>query len=300
VNKAKYLPKSVKKLVQARSSIDQRAAVTEIIAVAYYLDKFSDSIDVRVEWERKLPNSTKVMDISLLGQFTPINIEVTAKDGDSNQRRHLELRHRVKVAIEQAIEKITRPAYSYIFSLRSRDVDGTTITDFTDHHTGNFVNFILEARKRGGGEYEFKVEGEVLASVVISKLNKVKSEYATDLDMWTGFLNDEKRIRNRIVDKARDQLPPGEINFVFVPNTGGFDEIDYQEAFWGKEQWQIGRKSGDIVRVNRKPDGAIQVIASKHYSPVAGLIWSGYDYSKKKFLKNPFNEVDEKIIDLIK
>lgn len=298
-DKPKFFPKVIKKLVQANKSIDQRAVVAEIISVAYYFQKFSDSKEIVVEWERKVPNSTKVMDISLLGKSRPINIEVTAKDADANQNQHLELRYRVKVAIEQVIESLPMPTFSYRFSLAMRDVDGTTITDFNDTHLKDFVDFILQVRKHGEGEYKFEVDGKVLASVVVARLNKLKSEYATDMDMWTGFLNDEKRIRNRIIDKARVQLPPNELNFVFIPNLGGFDEIDYQEAFWGKEQWHINKK-GDVVGVSRKPDGAIQVISENNFAQVSGLIWSGYDYSKKKILVNPLENVQEDIIELIK
>jgi hypothetical protein len=299
VDKSKYFPKTVKKLIQANKSIDQRAVVAEIISVAYYFQKFSDSKEITVEWERKVPNSTKVMDISILGKAKPINIEVTAKDADANQNHHLELRYRVKVAIEQAIENLPTHIFSYRFSLAMRDVEGTTITDFNDTHVKDFVNFILQVRKRGEGEYKFEVDGSILASVVVAKLNKLKAEYATDMDMWTGFLNDEKRIRNRIVDKAREQLPSSELNFVFIPNLGGFDEIDYQEAFWGKEQWHIN-KNGDIAGVSRKPDGAIQVISENHFAPISGLIWSGYDYTKKKILVNPLEKIEENIIELIK
>lgn len=298
-DKPKYFPKTIKKLTQASKSIDQRAVVAEIISVAYYFLKFLGSKEISVEWERKVPNSTKVMDISLLGKSQPINIEVTAKDTDDKQNQHLELRYRVKVAIEQAIENLANHTYSYRFSLAMRDVDGTTITDFNDTYIKDFVDFILQARKRGEGEYKFEVNGETLASVVVAKLNKGKTEYAADMDMWTGFLNDEKRIRNRIVDKARVQLPSNELNFVFIPNLGGFDEIDYQEAFWGKEQWHIN-KNDDILGVSRRPDGAIQVILENHYAPVSGLIWSGYDYTKKKILVNPFEKVSEDIIELIK
>jgi len=299
VDKPKYFPKTVKKLMQASKSIDQRAIVAEIISVAYYSQKFSGSKEITVEWERKVSNSTKVMDISILGKSKPINLEVTAKDADANQNQHMELRYRVKVAIEQAIENLPNHTFSYRFSLAMRDVEGATITDFNDSHIKNFVDFILQVRKRGEGEYKFEVDGKVLASVVVAKLNKLKAEYAADMDMWTGFLNDEKRIRNRIVDKAREQLPSDEINFVFIPNLGGFDEIDYQEAFWGKEQWHIN-KNGDIAGVSRKPDGAVQIISGNHFAPVNGLIWSGYDYAKKKILVNPFEKVAEDIIELIK
>ena len=298
-DKSKYFPKTIKKLVQANKSIDQRAVVAEIISIAYYFQKYSSSKEITVEWERKVPNSTKIMDISILGKSKPINIEVTAKDADANQNQHLELRYRVKIAIEQAIENIPNHVFSYRFSLAMRDVEGTTITDFNETHINDFVNFILQVRKSGEGEYKFEVDGKILASVVVAKLNKLKKEYATDMDMWTGFLNDERRIRNRIVDKAREQLPSNELNFVFIPNLGGFDEIDYQEAFWGKEQWHIN-KNGDIAGVSRKPDGAIQVISENHFAPVSGLIWSGYDYSKKKILVNPLEIVEESIIDLIK
>ncbi|MFH1827103.1 MAG: hypothetical protein ABH812_01555 [bacterium] len=298
VNKPKYLPKTIKKLMKANKSIDQRAVVAEIISVAYYFHKFSGSKEIAVEWERKVPNSTKVMDISLLGKSKPINIEVTAKDADANQNQHLELRYRVKVAIEQAIESLSTHSFSYRFSLAMRDVDGTTITDFNDIHIKDFVDFILQVRKHGEGEYMFEIDGKVLASVVVARLNKLKSEYAADMDMWTGFLNDERRIRNRIVDKARMQLPPNELNFVFIPNLGGFDEIDYQEAFWGKEQWHIN-KNDDIAGISRKSDGAIHVIASEHYSPVSGLIWSGYDYTKKKLLVNPIENVASDVIRIV-
>ncbi len=297
--KSIYFPKLIKKLIKAENMIDQSAVVAEIITIAYYFKKFRDSNDITVVWERKLPNSTKTMDVSLLGLSKIVNIEVTAKNSDIRQRNHLDLRYKIKVAIEKAIEIYQDKKYSYIFSLYSEDKNGSTITYFTEHNINDFVNYILSVRKNGEGLYNFISNGKSIASVKITNLNKLKVEYAANLDIWTGFLNDEKRICGRIVEKAEAQLPKNDVNFVYIPNFGGFDEIDYQEAFLGKEQWHISIKSGNIIGVDRQPNGAIHIINENNYSPISGLIWSGFNYSKKNLLLNPLTETDEKYINLI-
>ncbi len=297
-DRSKYFFKAVKKLKTNSGWIHQKAAVAEIIAVSYYFHKFSGSTDVRIEWERKVPNSTKVMDISLIElSKPPINIEVTAKDFDDRLNKHFELRDKIQVSIEQAVVNLPDQNFSYIFSLTTREENEETITDFSKEHIEDFIKFILRMRDKGPGEYDFISLGVVLASVAITKLNKVKTEYADSLDTWVSFMKDEERIRNRIVEKAGEQLPPNDINFVFVPNLGGFDEINYQEAFLGKEQWHINRTG--VQGVSRKPDGAIHMITEKRYSPVYGVIWSGWDYSQKKLVVNPLLPVDESVLKAI-
>jgi hypothetical protein len=209
------------------------------------------------------------------------------------------LRYKVKVAIEKAIEIYQDKKYSYIFSLCSEDKDGSTITYFSENNINDFVDFILSVRKNGEGLYNFLSNGKSIASVKITNLNKLKVEYAANLDIWTGFLNDEKRICGRIVEKAEAQLPKNDVNFVYIPNFGGFDEIDYQEAFLGKEQWHISIKSGNVIGADRQLNGAIHIINENNYSPIGGLIWSGFNYSKKILLLNPLIETDKKYINLI-
>lgn len=297
-DKPRYFPKAINKLVKGSGWIDQQGAVAEVIIVGYYVKKFAKDKKIKVEWERKISNSSKVMDISLLGLSKPVNIEVTAKDRDERFRKHFELRDKVKVAIEQTAENFPDQHYSYIFSLVTEEKDGKAITDFSEKHIQSFIDFIFEMRNKGEGEYDFIIGGEKLASIKITKLNKLDREYATHLDMWSGFMKDEKRLRNRIVDKAKDQLPQDEVNFVFIPNLGNFDDISFQEAFLGKEQWHIGREG--IRGVSRKPDGAIQVTAGEGYSPVHGLMWSGWDYLKKKTILNPLLEIEDELVDLVK
>lgn len=304
-NKPKYFPKAIKKLTSSFSLIDQQAAVAEIIAVGYYFHKFYQSRNIVVEWERQVPNSKKVMDISLIGTSKPVNIEVTAKDRDDRQNKHFNLRYKVKVALEKTLENLSDQKYSYIFSLVSireenKEKNNDTITLFSEKNIEDFVNFVLQKRSLGSGKYNFEPNGVMLATVTIAPLNKVKTEFAAGPDMWSGFMKDEKRIRNRVVDKAEKQLPKNEVNFVFVPNFGDFDEIDYQEAFFGKEQWHINMNKPEMNRMTRRPDGIIQVIAEKHYSPVYGIIWSGWNYEKKHILVNPLLTIQNDILEMIK
>ena len=103
--------------------------------------------------------------------------------------------------------------------------------------------------------------------------------------MWTGFVQDEKRIRHRIIEKACEQLPKKELNFVYIPNYGEFDDIDFQEAFLGKEVWLIKKKK--LVFAGREKNGSVSIIKDKNYSPICGLIYSDWDYTKKKLIRNP-------------
>ncbi len=297
-NKHTFFPKAISKLTRSSDRLGQQAAVAEVLAVGYYCKKFLGEKTIKVTWERKIEATGKKMDISLLGLSYPVNIEVTVKHEDERMRYHFDLRYKIKVAIEGMIAELPDQQYSYLFSIVTNKKNGETITTFSEKDISDFVEFIASMRRNGPGEYEFSVSNEKLATVRIQKLNKLKKEYAAHMDMWAGFLKDEKRIRNTIVDKAENQLPKDEINFVYLPSLSDFDEIDFQEAFLGKEQWHF-RKDANIRGFSRKPDGVVQVISEKDFSPIYGLIWSGWDYAQKKVVLNPLLSVDEKVQELI-
>lgn len=297
-NRARYFYKAVSKLSNASRWLDQKAMVSEIIAIGYYFKKFLKSDEINVEWERPLTNTNKVMDISLLGLEVPINIEVTIKEFNRSHNEYFELRYKTKVFIEKAIERLPNQKYHYLFSLVTKEDQQNITTEFTESNIEGFVNFVLETRMIGLGKYQYFKNGKIIASVEIVKLNKLRTEFASCSDIWSGFLNDENRIKNRIVDKAREQLPKDEVNFVYIPNLGGFDEIDYQEAFLGKEQWSVNQSG--IYFAGRKSDGSIHIISERKYSPVHGLIWSEWDYSRRNVLANPLLSINQDIIDIIK
>lgn len=298
-DKPNFFPKAISKLSRNGNSIDQQAAVAEIIVVGYYCNKYLRNKDIRIEWEREIAKSGKKMDVSLLGYKKPINIEITAKDRDKRVRDFYDLRYKVKVALEEKAETYASQKYCYIFSILAKEKNGEQFeSDFTERHISGFVKFMSNVRQKGEGKYYFIVGGKRLATVEIRKLNKLKREFAAQIDMWSGFMKDERRLRHRILEKASDQLPDDEINFVYTPNLSGLDDIDFQEAFLGKEHWHLN-KEGEVLEVTRGRDGVVTIIEENHYSPVYGLMYSGWDYSKKKQIKNPLLEVDEEVLKLV-
>lgn len=298
-DKANFFPKTINKLTNSFSHIDQQAAVAEIVVVGYYCKKFLGHPDVLVNWERTIPTSGKRMDVTLVYKNEFINIEVTAKDKDKRIRDFNELRYKVKVAIELRIENFTTQKFCYIFNIFTEEKDGEQFaSEFTESHIKAFVEFISEIREKGEGKYYFIVGNKRLASVEIQKLNRLAREFASQIDMWSGFMKDDTRIKNRIVEKASNQLPKDDINFVYIPNLSGFDDIDFEEAFLGKEEWHLNKK-GDVVAKTRSGNGAISIIKDCKYSPVCGLIYSDWDYSKKRIILNPLISCDEAIVKLI-
>lgn len=217
---------------------------------------------------------------------------------DIGIRDYFNLRYKVKVEIEKKIEKFPEQKYNYIFSILN---EGKKESEkLFERHIPDFVDFIAEAREKGIGKYSFTVDGKKLATVEIRKLERLKREYANSYkDVWVGWLKDYKRLRSIIVNKAKDQLPRDEINFVYVPNLSNFDDLDFQEAFWGKELYNVNFKTED-TKFSRKQDGVINIVKENNYSSIYGLLYSKWDYNNKKLLINPFIECEKWTIDAIK
>jgi len=298
-NYSKYLPKVVNKLVKNCDWFSHQTTVAEIIVAGYYFEKFMNDSSIIVEWERKVSETNKSVDVSLLGGDKPINIEVTGKSEDIRIREYFNLRYRVKTEIEKEVRKLPDQKYSYIFSICTKRGDGVSEKNFFEKYIPNFVNFILESRQKGLGKYSFEVDGKTLATVEIKELERLKSEYADSYrDIWVGWLKDYKRLKNIIVDKAKNQLCPNDINFIYIPNLSNFDDIDFQEAFLGKELYYVDINSKE-TRFSREKDGAINIINEKGYPIVNGVIYSKWDYSKKKMIINPLINLDKRVLSLI-
>jgi len=296
---SKYFPKAVSKLVKNYDWFSQQAAVAEIIVAGYYFEKFRNDGSITVEWERRVPGTNRNVDISLLGLDILVNIEVTGKSKDIRIRKHYDLRYRTKIEIEKEIEKLPDQKYSYIFSIGKKRNNRVSNQGSFEEHIPGFVNFILESRKKGQGKYNFEVDGKTIATVEIKNLQRLKREYADSYrDIWFGWLKDYKRLMNVIVDKAKNQLCPGEINFIYILNLSMFDDLDFQEAFLGKELYHVDINSNTAQLSGRK-DGAVNIINKKGYPTVHGLIYSKWDYSKKKIIVNPLVKLEEKILSLI-
>lgn len=287
-----FFTKAVTKLVNDPDRLNHPANVAEIVVVGYYCNKFVDHKSIHVKWERNVGNGNRNVDLSLLGHKLPINIEITGLHQDAHIRRHFDLGNTIKVVLERFLLTISDPKFSFVFSIPEE-------SNFQEVDIDGFVKFILRKREDGEGVYTYQKNDKKLASVEIKKLNTLTEEYATDVDMFTGWLNDDKRLKSKIVEKARDQLPNNEINFICVPNLAGFDTMDMEEAFLGKEQWCLNSK-GDFMGKFRKRDGAVFIIQENNYSPVQGLIAFTKDYSKKKIIDNPLTVIDEDTKKIIK
>lgn len=295
-NKAKYYNKAIKKLIEDGSYLNHCGALAEIIVVGYYLNKFRNKSKIEVVWERNIPNSKKNIDITIIDKIK-INIEITGIHEDERIREHFDLRYKIKNKITQVIEKNKEQKYSYGFSLFKQDEK--EIVNWNDIMINKLIKFIYQVRKNGVGKYQFMHDNIVIAFVEINKLNKLKNEYAYSLDIWSGITEESKRIKNKILDKAKVQLPKNEYNFICIPTLSGFtDEIDFLQAFLGQEQYHI-RQNIKKIRFSRKNNGTITLIEKRNLSPIYGLIYTNLDYSKKKIIINPLKKVSKSIINTI-
>lgn len=298
-NISKYFPKAISKLINNYEWFTQRTAVAEIIVAGYYFKKFFENNLFDIIWERKVTETGKSVDVSIFdkGKNIYINIEVTGKMKDKRIRDHFNLRYMTKIEIEKRIRKLPEQKYCYIFSIldkRKRESE-----KIFKENIIIFVDFIIKIREKGVGEYDFVVNSKKLATVEVRKLQRLKREYADyHKDIWLGWLKDYKRLRHIIINKAKGQLPKDEINFVYVPNLSNFDDLDFQEAFWGKELYNVNFETKE-TEFSRKSDGVISIVKENNYSPIHGLLYSKLDYSNKKLLINPFAECEKWIIDII-
>jgi len=296
----KYFPKAVSKLTNNYEWFPQRTAIAEIIVVGYYFKKYLNNDSFNIEWERKVTETGKSVDVSILDKEKNkyLNIEVTGKMEDERIRTHFDLRYKTKLEIEKRIEKFSDQKYNYIFSILNKRKQGSE--KLFEKHINDFIDFIAEVREAGIGKYTFIVDGKKLATVEINKLNRLDREYAAfHKDSWFGWMKDYKRLRHVIINKAKKQLPSDEINFVYIPNLSKFDDIVFQEAFLGKEICHVNLENGD-TELSRKADGVVSILKDKNYSPIYGLIYSKLDYAKKNLLINPLIKCEEWIIDTIK
>ncbi len=297
-----YFSKAVKKLSQTNMNLDQDAVVAEIIVAGYYCTKFKCNTMINVVWERKVTETGKNVDISLVSNGDkPINIEVTGIHDDERIRKHADFRYKIKVAIEQGLADVEEQLYKYIFEILDKeDADyilgeESAEVKFTENDLPGFIDFIREMRKKGPGVYPYYKEGRAVAAVTISRLNKLKEEYAAHMDPWSAWMKDNVRIRGKIRDKAKDQLPKDELNFICIPVLGTImDEIDLEEAFLGREKWIVDRRTGAQM-VGREKDGAVTIIQSEDLSPVYGLIYFTWDYSKRTIIYNPLLRVEDAV-----
>lgn len=287
-DKHTYFPKAVSKLQNQSKSLGHKQSVAEVIAAGHYFSKFLNDKGVRVEWE---PQSQR-HDISLILKNKTVNIEITSLAEEEKVRNHLDLRYKVKVELEKKLQSLTPQKYCYIFALSKEYL--------TPSEIGDFVDFMLESREKGVGTYTNKVRGKEIGKVEVRKLNKLKEEYAASIDIWSGFKNDSERLAKAITEKSRRQLPSTGSNFVFISTLGDltFDDYDIQQGFWGTEQLHLN-KEGDLIGTSRADDGAIHAINRRKLSPVCAVMYSSWDYSKKKIYYNPLEAVDEEALNLV-
>ncbi|MFA5644691.1 MAG: hypothetical protein WC928_04195 [Patescibacteria group bacterium] len=275
--KGLYLSKVIKKLKTNRNSDDQKSVLMEIIIFSYYCDKFEKDKHISVDFDRKWSSSSgKNVDISILGLDKPINVEICALHFNKSHTDFFNLRYKVNIEIEKRLAILSNQRYSYEFSI---------LEGFTEKNIDAFIKFLIEKREEGTGYYNYLVNDKQIANLEIRKLNKRKKEYAVYKDIWIGRVKDDKRIRNKITEKAEYQLPHNEFNFIFVSNFAMFDDIDFVASCMGTEVWHIGKNS-KIVGKSWKPDGILSILKDKKYAPIHGMISTqGFDYVHKKMIR---------------
>lgn len=304
-SKENFYPKAVKKLTKNPHWLYQQGVLGEIDVIGYYCGKFLGNPRVSLEWEREISVSkrgrkARNIDLTISERNALVNLEIMGIHRDARRREHFNLRHEVKEAIEEYLESFPKHLYSYHFFLTSAD-DGSKdfpLSLFTRKDIPDFLKRIGEARKKGPGVYSLERGDKVIATVELIPLNKARERYASSLDIWSGWMKDRERLRDKIIDKAGSQLPPEQINIIIVPNFGGLDDIDFQEAFLGKEIWHLRKEK--VLGMTRCSDGAVSIIKSQKYSPIHALIYFTRDYEKsKKVIWNPYYPRSQKVLTLL-
>lgn len=289
----KYFSKAIKKLVKASDWLEHKSVVSEVIVVGYYFKKFKDDKNINVVWERKTAESGRNVDVSILGWKNNVNIEITALHSDAESRSFFQLREEVKIALEQMAESFKEQKYSYLFSLP----EGSRLSKEEIH---SLVKFIRTVRKeKGVGKHSFKEGEKFLASVDILPLNKLKKEYASNMDMLSGWNGDWERVQDKISGKVSKQLPKGEINFVCISALDIWtDGYEAECAMLGSEKININLKTGEQGWF-RNSDDVSKILSKEAYESFYGLIYFNYDYSKKRIIGNPTKKYEGEIKEVV-
>lgn len=275
----KYFPKAIKKLIGAHDWHLQMTAVSEIIAVGYYCCKYQNNSKFEVIWERRLLNGKSNVDISVTGLKVPINIEITALGFDAKQKYFFDTRFEIKDKIDTELSKITTPKYILKFSLN--------INIIPENIIDKFATFAIECRHKGEGRYNFSYDNNYNGFVIVEKVSKSPHEFSFCTNPYSAILQDDSRIREKIIEKINTQLPEGEVNFVCISNLGMFDYDDYVDALFGKEQWTYrGRQLISVSRTKRFPN-------------VSGVIYFKWDFSEKKVFYNPSLTISKQIQNVV-
>jgi hypothetical protein len=292
----KYFPRALRKLIKASEWLEHKAVVAEIIVVGYYFDKFQANKKIEIIWERKLNEKGGSVDVSLVGLEKNINIEVTALHDVAEQRHYFNLRKEIQIALEKMSESYKNQEYAYLFSLPDNSV-------FSKSDIPRFIEFIKSVRNTiGVGKHMFKQDGKVMIAVEIVPLNKSKTEYASDIGIFSRWNEDSKRIQDKIAGKVARQLPKGDINFVCVPTLDIWtNNYEMEMAMLGSEKIVIDLKSGES-KLLRDSDDVSKILSEKSYESFYGLIYFNWDYSRKKIIGNPTKKLEgevKKVIELI-
>jgi hypothetical protein len=234
-----YINKAIRQVQKSEDPIQYNANVAEIVAATYYIEKFKYKKG-KVVWERKIPATKRSVDITLNGYSKPINIEVTGLTEMKQIRDFYTDHFKFRSKLKQLVADIKNPKYMYMVTFPDIgfvDVNSTgTFRNFIEKHTEAFADFIKEERKQGSGEFTFTAKDGSRARVKVIPLNKLKREYVELAFGWSGQIKDALRIKTKVIDKAKKQLPPDEYNFVYIANLAMLDDDDYIEAMYGQLQ----------------------------------------------------------------
>jgi hypothetical protein len=297
-----YHQRALNKLADSGDSIQYKANIAEIIAVAYYMNKFMDDVNA-VTWERRLSPSKNSVDITLNNYKKPINIEVTGLSDQKALSDFWSSRYYlkdVKDELQPLVLDNVNPRYGIIMSFGDFNLaNGLPELDVKD-----FADFIRNCKAQGVGEYKYPIKDEGEAEVRILKLNKSPREYIEDMTVWSGWIRDSLRTISKVVLKADKQLPKGEFNFVDVCNLASMEDDDYYEAMLGQLQVTVNSASPKEHSEGYADNGISRLIHDNGYSEVHGIIKSGFDYfnndeTVKKVVANPRLKVPDEVYNLI-
>jgi hypothetical protein len=246
------------------------------------------------------------VDITIHGYDKPINIEITGLTEMKEIQDFYKDSTAFRFKLRALVMDKDNPRYSYFVGFPGVDFvdvkDAGFVKEFMEKHVEDFANFIKTERAKGAGNYVYETADGIRASVKILKLNKAKKEYVENSFGWSGWLNDSFRIRSKVLEKARAQLPADEFNFVYVANLAMLDDDDYLDAMYGQLQIVVNTADLSKHRTRYADNGISKAVAEEGLSPVYGLIKSKLDYfdkTKRKVIANNRVEIGDDILEAI-
>jgi len=275
-----YFKKAIRK-AEDTEPIQYNAGIAEVIAAAYYIEKFEFEKD-KVVWERKVSERGNSVDITIFHNGEPINIEVTGLNEAEKIRKFWELSYKISNELSEMVLDTEAACFAYFVSLPNDDFlklkNLAHLNMIRSELLSEVGEFIIASKESGVGDYVFEKDGKPILNIKILALEKSEEEYVANLIGWADEITDNKRIRNKVIEKATYQLPKDEINFVYIPNLAMLSDTDYRTAMYGDMAVKIYPGMPNQSQWHYTDTGITKIVEQLNISPVYGIIKGKLDY----------------------